>query len=79
MDKNKYIGMCKVGTKGQIVIPKEARDMFNIKPEDSVMVVCDKDKGIAIVKPEVIEDLTDKIMPNIYHKPNYDDNIRLFR
>ena len=30
--KDKYIGVCKVGEKGQIVIPKETRDMFNIKP-----------------------------------------------
>ena len=30
MKKDKYVGICKVGEKGQIVIPKEARDMFNI-------------------------------------------------
>lgn len=79
--KDKYIGMCKVGTKGQIVIPKEARDMFNIKPEDNVMLVCDKNKGIAIVKSDVVEDLTNKIMPTVSSvvQQNYDDQIRLFR
>ena len=63
MRKDKYIGICRVGEKGQIVIPKEARDMFDINPGDSIIVLCDKKKGIALVKSEVIEDLSDKIFP----------------
>lgn len=63
MEKNRYVGICKVGEKGQIVIPKEARDMFNIKPGDSIIVLCDKAQGIALVKADVIEDLSDKIFP----------------
>ena len=62
MDKNKYIGICKVGEKGQIVIPKEIRNMFNINPGDSVIVLCDKEKGIAILKADTIEELTDKVL-----------------
>ena len=62
MDKNKFIGICKVGEKGQIVIPKEIRDMFNIKPGDSIIVLSDKEKGIALVKADVIEGLTDKVL-----------------
>jgi len=62
MEKNKYVGVCKVGEKGQIVIPKEIRSMFNINPGDSVIVLCDKDKGIALLKADVIENLTDKIL-----------------
>lgn len=46
MEKDKYVGICKVGKKGQIVIPKEARDMFNIKPGDSIIVLCDKAKEL---------------------------------
>ena len=61
--KNKYVGIAKVGEKGQIVIPKEARDMFNIKPGDNVVVLCDIEKGMAIVKSEIFEDTMDKIMP----------------
>lgn len=64
MEKNKYIGICKVGEKGQIVIPKEARDMFDIKSGDSVIVLCDKKKGIALIKADVIESLTDKMLDN---------------
>lgn len=63
MKKDKYVGICKVGEKGQIVIPKEARDMFNINPGDSIIVLCDKKQGIALVKADVIEELSDKIFP----------------
>lgn len=63
MEKDKYVGICKVGEKGQIVIPKEARNMFNIKPGDSIIVLCDKSQGIALVKSDVIEDLSSKIFP----------------
>ena len=60
--KDKFVGIAKVGEKGQIVIPKEARDMFDIKPGDTVVVLCDKKKGIALVKSDVIEYLADEIM-----------------
>ncbi len=61
--KDKYIGIAKVGEKGQIVIPKEIRDMFDIKPGDSIIVLSDKEKGIALLKADTIEDLTDKVFP----------------
>lgn len=63
MSKDKYVGISKVGEKGQIVIPKEARDMFDIKPRDSVVVLCDKKKGMAIVKANVLEESIDKFIP----------------
>ena len=63
LNKEKYVGISKVGEKGQIVIPKEARNMFNINPGDSIIVLCDKERGIALVKADVIEDLTDKVLP----------------
>lgn len=63
MDRNKYVGISKVGEKGQIVIPKEARDMFDIKPGDSVVVLCDKNRGMAIVKAESLEPAIDKFIP----------------
>ncbi len=60
--KDKFVGVCKVGEKGQIVIPKTARDMFDINPGDTVIVLCDKEKGMAIVKSDVIEDFTEGIL-----------------
>ena len=38
----------KIGEKGQFVIPKEARDMFDIHPGDTILVLGDAEKGIAI-------------------------------
>ena len=52
-ETKKIFGVCKVGEKGQIVIPKEARNMFNIKPGDSLIMLGDSKKGIAIIKTDV--------------------------
>lgn len=60
--KSKYVGICKVGEKGQIVIPKEIRKMFDINPGDSVIVLSDKERGIAILKADVIDSLSDKVL-----------------
>ena len=38
--------------------------MFDIKSGDSIIVLCDKEKGIALLKAEAIEDLSDKVFPN---------------
>lgn len=62
MEKDKYVGIAKVGEKGQIVIPKEARAMFNIKPGDSIVVLCDKERGIALIKSDVIESVVDQVL-----------------
>ena len=61
--KNRFAGIAKVGEKGQIVIPKDARDMFNIKPGDSVVILCDKEKGMGILKADELESTMDRIMP----------------
>ena len=46
--KGKYISMVKVGEKGQIVIPKGARDLFSIQPGDNLLLLADEEKGIAL-------------------------------
>ena len=51
MENNgKYIWTTKVSNKGQIVIPKEARDVFNINEGDTLIMFGDTEKGIAIAK-----------------------------
>lgn len=47
--KDKLIATAKVGEKGQIVIPRDIREMFDIKPGDTLLVMADKERGIAIV------------------------------
>ncbi|MEA4926172.1 MAG: AbrB/MazE/SpoVT family DNA-binding domain-containing protein [Syntrophomonadaceae bacterium] len=44
----RYAWTVKIGEKGQFVIPKEARDIFGIKPGDTIIVLADEQKGIAI-------------------------------
>ena len=61
--KDRYVGIAKVGEKGHIVIPKGARDMFDIKPGDTVVVLCDKEKGMAILKSDALDETLDKVMP----------------
>ncbi len=46
--EGKYAWTATVGEKGQIVIPKQARDLFGIKPGDTLLLLGDKDRGIAI-------------------------------
>ena len=49
---NRFIVSVKVGPKGQITIPKEARDMFDIKEGDTIMVMGDKSRGLALIKAD---------------------------
>ena len=61
-DNGKYIfGVVKVGERGQIVIPKEAREIYNIKAGDSLMMLGDH-KGIAMLKTEVFQSIIDQAM-----------------
>lgn len=59
---NKYIGSVKVGAKGQVVIPKEIRDMFNIKPGDNLLFLADSNNGIAIERSSVFAKIADAIL-----------------
>ena len=54
-------GVVKVGERGQIVIPKEAREQYDIKAGDSLMVLGD-DKGIAMLKTEVFQNIINQAM-----------------
>lgn len=49
-ETGKYIWTAKVSNKGQIVIPKEARDVFGISEGDTLILFGDTEKGIAIAK-----------------------------
>ena len=54
---DRFIVSVKVGPKGQITIPVEARKMFDIKEGDTLMVMGDKERGIALLKAELFYSL----------------------
>ena len=58
----KYIfGVVKVGDKGQIVIPKDARNVYGIKPGDALLLLGDQN-GMALIKTEFFQDAIDQAM-----------------
>ena len=58
--KDRFIVSVKVGEKGQIIVPKEAREMFDISPGDTLMILGDKERGLAIMKSDDVYDLMAK-------------------
>ncbi|MBP5404530.1 MAG: AbrB/MazE/SpoVT family DNA-binding domain-containing protein [Clostridia bacterium] len=50
--EDRFIVSVRVGPKGQITIPVEARNMFDIKTGDTLMVMGDISRGIALIKDE---------------------------
>ena len=57
-------GIVKVGDKGQIVIPKDARQHYDIKPGDSLMILGDQ-KGIALLKTDIFQGLIDQALEGL--------------
>ena len=55
-EKTKLMGTAQVGLKGQIVIPAPIRELFGIEPGDSLLVLADAKKGIAIVKSDFVSE-----------------------
>lgn len=61
----KYIfGVVKVGDKGQIVIPKDARKLYDIKPGDALLMLGDQ-KGMVLLKTEVFQAAIDQTMEGL--------------
>ena len=61
----RVFGTAKVGDRGQIVIPKEAREMFNIQPGDTLLILGETDVGLIVSRPETLNDLADKLLNNV--------------
>lgn len=61
----KYIfGVVKISEKGQIVIPRDARKKYDIKPGDALLLVGD-DNGMAMVKVEIFQDVVGQVMEGL--------------
>ena len=60
--RNRVFGTARVGDRGQIVIPKEARELFGIQPGDTLLILGDQETGLIVSRPEVLNDLADQLL-----------------
>ena len=61
----RVLGTAKVGDRGQIVIPKEAREMFGIQPGDTLLILGESDAGLIVSRPETLNDIADKLLNTV--------------
>ena len=61
----RVFGTAKVGDRGQIVIPKEARELFNIRPGDTLLILGDEDTGLIVSRPEVLSNIANQILGTV--------------
>ena len=61
----RVFGTAKVGDRGQIVIPKEARELFGIQPGDTLLILGELDTGLIVSRPEALNDLADKLLNTV--------------
>ncbi|MFH1234052.1 MAG: AbrB/MazE/SpoVT family DNA-binding domain-containing protein [Candidatus Diapherotrites archaeon] len=59
------IGMSKVGGRGQVVIPKEVRDLFGIKAGDNLIIIGDEGERIVLIKPEQLEEFATRLLQSV--------------
>ncbi len=63
--EGKYAWIVKIGEKGQFVIPKEAREMFDFQPGDEILVLGDIERGIAILPKAKQQDTIKQVFSKI--------------
>lgn len=61
----RVFGTAKVGDRGQIVIPKEARELFGIRPGDTLLIVGEADTGLIISRPDVLNNLANELLNTV--------------
>lgn len=63
--QQRVFGTAKVGDRGQIVIPKEAREFYGISPGDTLLLLGDEETGLIVTRPEVLNNLANQILKNV--------------
>jgi AbrB family looped-hinge helix DNA binding protein len=61
----RIFGTAKVGDRGQIVIPKEARAFFGIEPGDTLLILGKPETGLIVTKPDALNSLAEQIFGTI--------------
>jgi len=61
----RVFGTARVGDRGQIVIPKEARAFFGIEPGDTLLILGKAETGLIVTKPDTLDDLASKIFHSV--------------
>ncbi len=64
-ENGKYAWTVKIGEKGQFVIPKEGREMLGIKPGDTILVLGDTERGLAILPKDKMDKMVSQIFGEI--------------
>lgn len=64
-NNRRVFGTAKVGDRGQIVIPKEARELFNIHPGDTLLILGEEDTGLIVSRPELLSDIANKVFDTV--------------
>lgn len=64
-NSQRVFGTAKVGDRGQIVIPKEARELFGIRPGDTLLILGEAETGLIVSRPEVLNDLATELLNNV--------------
>ena len=65
--KNRVFGTARVGERGQIVIPQEARRFYGISPGDTLLILGNESSGLVVTRPEGLNRLADEILGNKEH------------
>ena len=65
VNARRVFGTAKVGDRGQIVIPKEARELFNIQPGDTLLIVGEEDTGLIVSRPDVLNTIANQMFENV--------------
>ena len=65
LNTKRVFGTAKVGDRGQIVIPKEARELFGIKPGDTLLILGEEDTGLIVSRPDVLSDIANQLFETV--------------
>ena len=72
--KGKFISTVTIGEKGQILIPKAAREMFDLEPGDTIVLLADKKRGIALVQNDRMMSIAESVMKETFPDSNDEEN-----